>query len=85
MQLDMEVTHSFESESTRMSDMLTFELDDKQRDVLLRGLRYVRRSVMLTPQDPTDEIVEGRNAELAQLSELSDLLSGKPVAQETSV
>lgn len=85
MQLDMEVANSFESEFTRMSDLLTFELDKDQREVLLRGLRYVRSSVMLTPQEPTSEVVEGRSEELKKLAALSDLLSGKPVAQESTV
>jgi len=85
MSPEKDVAHSFESESTRMSDLLTVEIDEKQREVLLRGLRYVRRSVMLTPQDPTEEVIENRKAELQKLSELSELLTGKSVAQETSV
>ena len=38
-----------------MNDVLQVELTTHERDVLLRGLRYVRRSVMLETRDPTKE------------------------------
>ena len=81
MSLHMEVAELLQSEFTQMSDLLTVELDKEQRDVILRGLRYVRSSVMLTPQEPTSQIVEGRKEELQLLAALSDLLSGQPTAQ----
>lgn len=68
-----------------MSDMLTFELDEKQRDVLLRGLRFVRRSIMLHQEDPTPDYVENRTGQLQQIEALSDLISGRPVAEEAAV
>ena len=40
-----------------MNDVLQVELTTSERDVLLRGLRYVRRSIMLETREPeaTDE------------------------------
>lgn len=35
-----------------MNDVLQVELTTSERDVLLRGLRYVRRSIMLETRDP---------------------------------
>lgn len=40
-----------------MNDVLHVELTTSERDVLLQGLRYVRRAIMLETRDPepTDE------------------------------
>ena len=37
-----------------MSDLLHLELTDRQRDLLLRGLRFVRSSRMLEIRDSSD-------------------------------
>ena len=68
-----------------MSDQLTFELDGEQRDVLLRGLRFVRRAIMLAQEDPTPAYVEKRSCELQQVEALSDLISGQAVAENATV
>jgi hypothetical protein len=68
-----------------MSDLLNLELTDEQRDVLLRGLRYVRHSIMLKQEDPTPDLVETRSSELQRLAALSAMLNGQAVAQESSV
>lgn len=68
-----------------MSDLMPLELTQQQRDILVRGLRYVRSSVMLTTQDPTPELDQARNDELQQLAELTAILKGEAVTQETSV
>jgi|Marorgknorr_s2lv_3_1036020.scaffolds.fasta_scaffold89648_1 hypothetical protein len=68
-----------------MSDSLTFELNDDQRDVLLRGLRFVRRSIMLKQADPTPAYVEKRSDELQDVEALSNLISARPVAEEVVV
>jgi hypothetical protein len=85
MSLCTEVTDLFQSEFTHMSDLLTVELDKEQRDEILRGLRYVRSSVMLTPAEPSSEVAEGRNEKLQRLAALSDLLSGQEVTQKATV
>ena len=68
-----------------MSDSLTFELNDEQREVLLRGLRFVRRAIMLKQEDPTLEYVEKRSGELQDVEALSNLISARPVAEEAVV
>ena len=68
-----------------MSELLTLELNQQQRDVLIRGLRYVRSSVMLTTQDLTPELEQARAEELRQLAELPSILKGEAVTQESSV
>ena len=68
-----------------MSDSLTFELNDEQREVLLRGLRFVRRAIMLKQEDPTPEYVEKRSGELQDVEALSNLISARPVTEEAVV
>ena len=68
-----------------MSDLLQLELTSRQRELLLRGLRYVRSSRMLEIRDVPDGAAEERQGELneiRQLVELLDLKTGKasPVA-----
>lgn len=75
----------FESELTGMSNHLTYELSKEQRDTLLRGLRYVRSSIMLTPEDPKPDTSDRRGMELQRVAMLAELLEGQPIAQETSV
>lgn len=69
----------------RMSELLPLELNQQQRDVLIRGLRYVRSSVMLTTQDLTPELEQARAEELRQLAELTSILKGEAVTQESPV
>ena len=38
-----------------MDEVLQIELTSYERDVLLRGLRYVRSSIMLETRDPTKQ------------------------------
>ncbi len=68
-----------------MSDLMSLELTPQQREILVRGLRYVRSSVMLTTQDPTPELDQARSDELRQLAELTAILKGEAVTQESSV
>jgi len=85
MTMCMDVTDLLQSEFTPMSDLLTVELNKEQRDAILRGLRYVRSSVMLTPEDPTPQLVEERSEKLQRLAALSSLLSGQEVAHKATV
>ena len=44
-----------------MDEVIQIELTTHERDVLVRGLRYVKRSIMLETRDPTreDELLRG--------------------------
>lgn len=85
MTLCMDVTDLLQSEFTPMSDLLTVELNKEQRDEILRGLRYVRSSVMLTPEEPTPQVAEERNEKLQRLAALSELLTGREVTQNATI
>lgn len=75
----------FESEFVGMSDLLTLELSNEQRETLLRGLRYVRSSIMLTPEEPSAAVTAGRKSELQKVAALSELLNGQTVTEKASV
>jgi hypothetical protein len=66
-----------------MSDLLHLELTDRQRELLLRGLRFVRSSRMLEIRDSSDITDDQRKVELGELRQLADMLgqgstTGKP-------
>ncbi len=57
-----------------MNDLLHLELTDRQRELLLRGLRFVRSSRMLEIRDSSDLTDDQRKDELGELRQLSELL-----------
>lgn len=85
MTLCMDDTDLLKSEFTPMSDLLTVELNKEQREEILRGLRYVRSSVMLTPEEPGPQVAEERNEKLQRLAALSELLTGREVTQNATI
>jgi hypothetical protein len=63
-----------------MNETITLELTKDQKDLLLRGLRYVRSSIMLDIQDlPTAESEDQRAAGLRQVMELTEQVNRAPV------
>jgi hypothetical protein len=61
----------------RMSAPLQLELNDRQRDILMRGLRFVRSSRMLEMRDTSEVTEEQRHDELTEIRQLYDLLDMK--------
>lgn len=57
-----------------MNDVLQVELTTHERDVLLKGLRYIRRSVMLETRDPTKEDELRRSGLIDEIQMLSQRL-----------
>ncbi len=65
-----------------MNETVTVGLTDSQRDLLIRGLRYVRSSVMLEVREPSPEDDEDRRTQLRDIAQLVERLNqsepGKP-------
>ena len=61
-----------------MSQTVTVGMTQEQRDLVLRGLRFVRSSVMLEVLDPTPETDEQRRAELREINQLVERLNEAP-------
>ena len=61
-----------------MSDALTVGLTEDQRELLLRGLKFVRSSVMLEITDPGPEVDEQRQTQLKEINRLVEQLNGAP-------
>jgi len=53
-----------------MSDSITVGLTERQRELLLQGLRYVRSSVKLDVYKPTPETTSTRNDNLREIESL---------------
>jgi hypothetical protein len=60
-----------------MSDLIHLELTARQRELLLRGLRYVRSSRMLEIREIPDTIAEERASELTEIGQLVAMLDQK--------
>ncbi len=60
-----------------MSDLIHLELTARQRELLLRGLRYVRSSRMLEIREIPDTIAEERASELTEIGQLVAMLDHK--------
>lgn len=60
-----------------MSEKLHVELNDRQRELLLRGLRFVRSSRMLEFRDSSDITEDERKVELSEIRQLVEMLDVK--------
>ena len=49
-------------------------LTQRQQEILLRGLRFVRNSVALDMVEPTNEVDTARRQQYAEIAELESLL-----------
>jgi hypothetical protein len=59
-----------------MSETLSVGLTEQQREILLRGLRFVRSSVALDVHDSTPELDADRTAKLREIRQLAEYLEG---------
>lgn len=57
-----------------MNNLLQVELTSYERDVLIRGLRYVRSAIMLETRDPEPADENRRSGQLDQIRMLSERL-----------
>ncbi len=59
-----------------MSETLSVGLTEDQREILLRGLRFVRSAVALEIYDPTPESDAERSSKLREIRQLAEYLEG---------
>ncbi len=65
---------------------MNHEFTSEERDLLLRGLRFVRRSVQLECADPTPEVIARRQRQLSEIDELmQQLTDGRSERSASSV
>lgn len=65
-----------------MNSLMHVELSDRQRELLLRGLRFVRSSRMLEFRDSSDLNDDQRRDELQQIRQLADLLQNPSASNQ---
>lgn len=69
-----------------MCETVVVELTKEQRDLLLRGLRFVRSSVLLKTRQPSAEVTAERLQNIDAISVLVDELNGaRPANTAASV
>jgi hypothetical protein len=59
-----------------MSETLTVGLNKQQREILLRGLRFVRSAVMLDIREPSAEVDADRATQVREIGRLVEQLEG---------
>jgi hypothetical protein len=59
-----------------MNDAISVDLDQQERDILLRGLQHVRSSIALAVCDPTPENQEQKERDIRDIEALMDRLNG---------
>lgn len=59
-----------------MNDHLTLDLTDDQRELILRGLSYLRSDVLLEIRDPSPEVDSDRETRLDEIESLVARLRG---------
>jgi hypothetical protein len=57
-----------------MSDPQKLDLTNEECDILVKGLRYVRSSIMLDPQDSTPEDQQVRSLQINKIQNLMSRL-----------
>lgn len=62
----------------------TLEVSDRQREMLMRGLRFVRRSYSLSFRDSGDLTEEERSEGLRAVQELNQLLESGNASKQTA-
>lgn len=60
-----------------MSETHNVELSERQREILLKGLRYVRSSRMLEFRESPDTEADARKTELNEIRQLVEMLDIK--------
>ncbi len=67
-----------------MGETLHVGLNESQRELLLRGLRYVRSSVLLEVADPSPEVEAERSNQLLQINTLVGRLNSASPPREAA-
>ena len=68
-------------DSGRMDSLIHVDLTEQERKIIMKGLRYVRSSIMLETREPTDDNVRGRSVALDEIQMLSQRLDVSDPAQ----
>jgi hypothetical protein len=67
-----------------MSETVSVGLTEEQREILIRGLRFVRSAVALEVYDPTPQLEAERSAKLREIRQLAEYLEGVRPAGTTA-
>lgn len=68
-----------------MNQAVNLDLDVHEREILLRGLKFVRSSIQLAMEDPTEDTERRRAEQIQEVNELIARLEGSPHATAANV
>ena len=60
----------------------TLELTEKQQEILLRGLRFVRSAVAMEAREPSDDVVADRQQNYEEIERLESLINRRTLPQK---
>ena len=60
----------------------TLDLTDRQQELLLQGLRFVRSSVAMECRDPSPEVEQQRRDSYQEIDRLETLISRRELPQK---
>lgn len=60
----------------------TLDLTEKQQELLLRGLRFVRSSVAMEARDPSPEVDEDRREHYEEIDRLESMINRRSLPQK---
>jgi len=63
-----------------MSEIQNIGINPQQREILLRGLRFIRSSILLDAHNPAPNETELRDEKLREIEDLVEQLQGAPAA-----
>jgi len=68
-----------------MTDLMYIDLTEHERDLLLKGLRFVRRSIMLEMREPSAQDTLRRSGLLDEVQNLSQRLEASEFSTTADV
>lgn len=60
----------------------TLELTDKQQEILLQGLRFVRSAVSMEARDPSPEVDQDRQQNYDTIDQLESMIARRKLPQK---
>ena len=67
-----------------MTELATINITEKQLDLLLSGLRYVKSAEKLRVEEPTPEYIRSRSEKLEEIQTLENTLNSSPRNQSAA-
>lgn len=68
-----------------MNESVSLELDNQERDIVVRGLRYIRNAIAFAVEDPTEDSQRVRTERIREVEQLISRINGTPTQSAAKV